>query len=176
MKTKWLRPSEALSRRFYHPSMDEQDSDIDEIPVIRRLGFRVGEVGLLIGESVTSELTDVLQMCAIPNTASWMLGIANLRGNLFPVFEMAVLLGMEHNPKVKQMLLILGQGSSAAGIIIDGLPAQQILAETDKLENLPALPQVIRPYVSSAYEKAGEMWFSFEHEGFFQSLGERVAT
>lgn len=175
MKTKWLRPSEALSRRFYHPS-DEQDVEGDEIPVIRRLGFQVGEVGLLIGESVISELTDILPMCGIPNTASWMLGIANLRGNLFPVFEIAALLEMEHNTKLKQMLLILGQGSAAAGIIIDGLPAQQILAETDKLENLPALPQVIRPYISSAYEKSGEMWFSFDHEGFFTSLGDRVAA
>jgi twitching motility protein PilI len=176
MKTKWLRPSEALSRRFYHPTLDERDTGSDEVPVIRRLGFQVGELNLLIGENVISELTDIPSLCPIPNTAAWMLGVGNLRGNLFPVFELTMLVGMEHKPKAKQMLLILGQGDAAAGVIIDGLPAHQILAETDRLESLPALPSIIRPYVSSAYEKAGNIWFVFDHDGFFSSLGERVAN
>jgi twitching motility protein PilI len=136
----------------------------------------VGELSLLIGENVISELLDIPQLCAIPNTAPWMLGIANLRGNLFPVFEMTMLLGMEHKANTKQMLLILGQGDVAAGVIIDGLPAHQLLAETDQLESLPALSDTIRPYISTAYEKSGNIWFTFDHESFFESLGERVSA
>lgn len=176
MKTKWLRPSEALSRKFYHGEFEEGSGDEDEIVLIRRLGFQVGEMGLLIGANTISELNDVPQICSIPNTADWMLGLVNLRGNLVPVFDMSMLLGIERKEKKKKMLLILGQGDEAAGILIDNLPSHQIFAETDRLENLPGLPEVIRPFIPNAYEKNSNIWFTFDHESFFQSLTSRVAN
>lgn len=175
MKTDWLRPTEALSRSFFAPALGEEE-ETEENPVIRRLGFKIGDIGLLIASEVISELTDMLPICAIPNTASWLLGLVNLRGNLLPVFDVAALLQVDHAKNKKSMLLILGEGDTAAGILIDDLPAHRILAHSDKLSSLPALPDVVKPYVSSGYEKDGEIWFNFDHEGFFNSLAPRIAA
>lgn len=174
MKTKWLRPSEALSRFFIHPESDKKAADQET--VIRRLGFRIGDLGLLIAENTFSELTDYNAICNIPNTSSWFLGLVNLRGNLVPVFELKMLLGLERGGEKKRMLLILEQGDAAAGIPIDELPAHQYLNLEDKLHNLPALPSAIQPFIPSGFERNGEMWFNFDHKAFFESLGHRVAT
>jgi chemotaxis signal transduction protein len=174
-KPKWLRPAQALNRPFIQPARDEEITEGEEIQLIRRLGFRIGEIGLLITPGTISELTDMLRICPVPNTAGWMLGLVNIRGNLIPVFEMASLLGIQRDADKKRMLLILGQGDMAAGIPIDGLPAHQTLASTDKLQNLPALPDIIRPYISVGYEKNGELWFQFDHIPFFQALSGRIA-
>ncbi len=173
MKTKWLRPSEALSRVFIHP--DAGKKTIEQETVIRRLGFLVGDIGLLIAEKTISELTDYGSICTIPNTASWFSGLINLRGNLVPVFDLKVLLGLEQGEEKKRMLLILGQGDMAAAVPIDELPAHQFLNIEDKLNNLPALPAMIKPYIPSGYEHNGEIWFNFHHDAFFQSLGNRIA-
>lgn len=175
MKDQWLRPTEALSRSFFAPALGEED-DAEENPVVRRLGFKIGDIGLLILSETTSELTDMLPICPIPNTADWLRGLINLRGNLVPIFDLASLLKAEHAREKKGMLLILGEGEAAAGIIIDDLPSHQTLANSDKLESLPAIPDIAKPYMSSGYEKEGEIWFNFDHEGFFTSLADRVAA
>ena len=174
---KWLRPSEALNRPFIEPASGDDAvvaAPSSKTSIIRRLGFSIGDIGLLIAPNTFSELTDVLPICPIPNTANWLLGLINLRGNLLPVFEMNLLLGMEKTEK-KKTLLILGQGEAAAGIPIDDLPAHQLLAPEDKLNSLPALPAVIKPYIPSGYEKGGKIWFNFDHQAFFDSLAARLS-
>ncbi len=176
---KLVPPSEALNRQFIDPTQDEDEKNLaaseGQESVIRRLGFRIGEIGLLIAPNTFSELTDPLPICPVPNTTAWLLGLVNLRGNLLPVFDMSALLSMEKDEDKKPILLILGQGEAAAGILIDELPVHQVLTKDDKLNSLPALPSTIRPFVPSGYEKNGEIWFNFDHEGFFESLATKVA-
>ncbi len=175
MKAHWLNPTEALGRRFIYPDADKQEKIEEEI-VVRRLSFKVGDIGLLIAENTISELTDMSSICSIPNTANWLLGLTNLRGNLVPIFELKMLLGLNIEQEKKRMLLVLGQGEAAAGIPIDELPAQQTFRMDDKLNSLPALPSVIKDYIPSGYEQNNTLWFNFDHEAFFQSLAAKVVA
>jgi len=174
MKTHWVNPTDALKRRFIYPDADAEEKK-EEI-FIRRLSFKVGELSLLISENTISELTDATSICSIPNTADWLLGLTNLRGNLIPIFELKTLLGFSVEQEKKRMLLVLGQGDEAVGIPIDALPAQQTFSTNDKLNNLPALPNVIKDYIPSGYEQNGILWFNFDHEAFFQSISARIAS
>ncbi len=175
MKAHWLHPTEALGRRFIYPDADTQEKIEEEI-LIRRLSFKVGDIGLLIAENTISELTDMVSICAIPNTADWLLGLTNLRGNLIPVFELKMLLDLSMEQEKKRMLLVLGQGDSAAGIPIDELPTRQTFRVSDKLNSLPALPAAIKDYIPSGYEQTGMLWFNFDHEAFFQALATKIAV
>jgi len=170
-----MSPTEALNRPFLHSQALGQESE-QEFETIRRMGFKVGGLGMLIADGIISELIDASTTpCPVPNTASWLLGLINLRGNLIPVFEMTELLELEAPNIKKRMLLVLDEGQNAAGILIDDLPAQKTLTENDKLTSLPALPEVVRPFIASGYEVAEEMWFTFDHKAFFESLSSRVA-
>jgi len=176
MKLPWLKPSEALNRPLNRQSDSIASSTLAQPEKVRRLGFHVGNLGLLIAQRATSELTDLLSICPLPNAASWLLGLINLRGNLVPVFDLNMLLDLERKTDQKKlMLLILGQGSTAGAILIDDLPVHITLSEEDKLESLPTLPTALKPFVSSGFEKNGELWFNFDHLSFFQSLASKVA-
>ncbi len=174
MKSK-LSPTQALNRPFLNPQALGQSAE-EEIEIIRRMGFKIGGMGLLISEGTISELLDIsTPPCAVPNTANWLVGLINLRGNLIPVFEMTEILSLEMPDTKKRMLLVLDEGQSAAGIIIDELPAQKTFTENDKLASLPALPTAIAPFIHTGYELQDEMWFVFDHKNFFDSLSSRVA-
>lgn len=174
-KVPWLTPSEALNRPLNRQS-DPLARNLQQVETMRRLGFRIGNIGLLIGEHAISELSEVRQICAVPNTASWLLGLINLRGNLVPVFDLNMLLNIEHKQQKKRMLLILGSGDHAGAILLDELPIHLTFILEDKLENLPPLPSALKPFTHTGYEKNGEVWFSFDHHGFFESLAHRIAT
>ncbi len=73
-----LPPSQALNRPLYRNS-NESAYLTDEVNTIRRLGFRIGNLGLLIAEQATSELSEVLAICPIPFSKNWLLGLMNLR-------------------------------------------------------------------------------------------------
>ncbi len=177
-KLPWLKPSEALNRPIHRQADNSVYTALEQIKVTRRLGFHVGNLGLLIAQGVISELTDNLPICQIPNTAVWLLGLINLRGNLIPVFNLNKLLGFEQltTEKKKTMLLILGEGETAGAIAIEGLPVHLTFTDNDKLHNLPLLPEIIRPFVSHGFEKNGQLWFNFDHLGFFGSLANKVAV
>lgn len=176
MKAPWLKPSEALNRPINRNADDAAYLVALAQPAsVRRLGFHLGNIGLLIAPRATSELTDLIKVCPIPNTAAWLLGIFNLRGNLVPVFDVNMLLQLEVGTTKKRMLLILGQGDAAGALVIEGLPVHVTLSEGDKLKSLPPLPEAIRPFATSGYEKNGEMWFNFDHIGFFNFLATKVA-
>jgi chemotaxis signal transduction protein len=170
-----LSPSQALNRPIIrHEQVDGFD---EKETTIRHLGFSIGNLGLLIARQATSELSEVLQICPIPFTAAWVLGLINLRGNLVPVFDLHKLLQLPTQEKEvdKQMLLILDKGPATCAIQIDGLPIHLTFTDNDELTTLPPLPTVIKPYISSGYEKEGKLWFNFEHQGFFKSLATQLA-
>ncbi|MDY6992927.1 MAG: hypothetical protein SVR94_10045, partial [Pseudomonadota bacterium] len=67
----WLSPTAALNRPL-NVQTDEQTAVVIQTQTVRRLGFLVGHLKLLIAPQTTSELTDMVSICSIPNTASWL--------------------------------------------------------------------------------------------------------
>ena len=174
-KLPWLTPHEALNRQFSRQA-GEMTRAVAQVEFTRRLGFRIGNIGLLIGEHATSELSDMLAICPIPNTATWLVGIINLRGNLVPVFDLNGLLKIAQGSERTKMLLIFGEGETAGAVIIYDYPRHVTLTEEDKLETLPPLPDVLSPFATVGYEKEGQLWFNFDHMGFFQAIAPKVAA
>lgn len=175
--TPWQPPSGALTRPLNRKA-EETAWGLAQAEVSRRMGFRIANVGLLIGENIISELKELENICAIPNTAEWLLGLINLRGNLVPVFDLYTLLRLPktESRRRKDMLLILGEGEKAGAILIEALPIHIAFTNEDKLQIQPVLPDAIQNYTSTGYEKEGEVWFNFDHLGFFESLAKKVAT
>ncbi|MCK5523584.1 MAG: chemotaxis protein CheW [Thiomargarita sp.] len=172
---KKLSPSQALNRPLIRTDDSTYYGKHEGLESTRRLGFRIGNIGLLIGEQATCELSEVLQICTIPFTAAWLLGLINLRGNLVPVFDLYQLLQLETGKGIKKMLLILGREKTAGAIVIEELPIHLTFTENDKLTHLPPLPAIIKPYASSGYEKESTVWFNFDHLGFFETLTTKLA-
>ena len=171
---RWLKPSTALNR--FKPPPRGVVSNVAPIERRRaRYGFRIGGLGLLIGQDTTSQVLEHTQVYPLPNTPAWLLGLINLRGNLTPIFDIKDFLQLEdQGPAEKRRLLILDQAEKTVGILIDGLPHTAMTQHV--LTRLPPLPAALEPYVAKAYAQDAMIWLEFDHQGFFQTLGGLLTT
>jgi twitching motility protein PilI len=177
--TRWLSPVEALGR--FAPKERLQLEAEGEKEQIARFGFRVGELGMLIGHNIGSEVVPPSAIARIPNTPAWLTGVTNLRGNLVPVFDLALLFESEAEAgetsgakRTKKMILVMGKGDRAAGLLIDGYPRS--VKSAVPLTELPPLPEALAPHVAAAFLHEGAAWIEFRHEEFFDSLSRRMAA
>ena len=181
-----LAPTEALLRGFElaaapaaAPPENESGGvrgsargSIDGLQV--RQGFRVGTLNLMIRYADGSELTELPPVYRLPNAPRWVLGMANLHGALVAVFDLARYFGVERPAAVKPMLLVLGHGTDAAGVLIDGLP-ERLRFGADQVVDAATVPDDLTPLVQSAALIAGRVWFDLDTKallaGFERALG-----
>jgi chemotaxis signal transduction protein len=159
-----LTPTEALTRRF---AFDAASGATLPGPVILnsgsepRQGFRIGELQLMIRYEDSSELSEMAAMHRLPNAPDWFCGVANLRGKLTPVFDLARYLGVEPRTDAKRMLLVLARGADATGVVIDGLP-ERLRWSADAAHDVGAVPQRLVPHVRGACLLGGQLWFDLD--------------
>ncbi len=169
---RWLKPSAALDH--FKPPVGLTAGVAVTERSRTRYGFRLGDIGLLIERNTTSELLDQIPVYPLPNTPPWLLGLISLRGNLTPIFDLKPAIGLACGGESgKRWLLILDQGESAVGCLIDDWP--RTVAVSRPLDRPPPLPTALRPHVSAAYRHEHQVWLEFDHRGFFHSLASRLA-
>ncbi len=143
--------------------------DYQHNPETRRHGFYVASLGLLIPNELTCELTENLQVCKLANTAHWFAGMANLRGNIAPIFDLAKLFAItvkKEKKKIKpasRKLLFIKINSDWAGFYSDGLPTRVILKESDRLDGLDSVPRRLKPFISRCYQQQ-DIWLDCDIE------------
>lgn len=142
--------------------------------LLPREGFRIGPLGLMIRYEDGSELADLPTIYRLPNAPDWFLGVANLHGLLVPVFDLAIHLGVEHQEGVKPMLLVLGHGADAAGVVIDGLPMRLRVRASDQAEGAP-VPAALEDSVTQTYWADDRTWMDLQVGVLLDSLHEELA-
>lgn len=167
----WLSPTAALGR--FTPD-DLFGAGPERLTERSRYGFRIGSLSLLIKPETGSEVIRLQAVSTLPGSAPWLLGLMNLRGNLVPLFDLRLVLGMSRvDETAARMVLVLDQGEGAVGMIIDGFP--QALMAMRPIANLPLLPPLLQEHVRAAYIKDERVWLEFEHDGFFSELANAFA-
>ncbi len=175
-QNQFLLPEEALTR------FSNQDANLLHLDlpvkenVVKRYGFKIGDIGFLIAEKTLSEVMKNFNIYPVPNTISWFRGMANSRGNLIPVFDMENLLGFPSNKSKKLNLLILDKGINSIGVLIDSLPRVCDVAKWKKLSYSPQMPAGLSEYVTEVYTVEDQMWISIDHIGYFESIKQQVAV
>jgi chemotaxis signal transduction protein len=175
---KLLTPSEALSKL---QSEDIEKATTQSVAFEQlRYGFVLGAIGVLTPADMISEVLDIQRIYTLPNTANWMQGLINLRGNLVPVFDLSKLLNITDNTKtqddtqIQQNMLIIGSGKQAFALIIDGLP-QPITAERIETE-LPPIADYAKSFVFKSYSFQHRIWIDLDLENYLLSLRNQLAA
>lgn len=119
------------------------------------------------------ELSELPHCYDLPNAREWFKGLANLRGNLLPVFDLSLLLGGSESHGQRKMLLVIGAGDGAAGLVIDGSPANISVDSGSRLEITRDVPEILQEHLKGIYEHEGETWYDADYEGIFETLARR---
>ncbi len=176
---RWLTPTQALTRTLQLPPGEQlrrpSASEREQPVVLRRRGFHVGQLGLAIRTDLAGELIDMPRLCPVPNTAPWVLGLANVRGHLVPVFDSHRLFEAERPHRGKPRVLVLGQGEDAAGLVIDDLPVSKGFAPEQRLQPPPPLPRLVEEHLRAVFKEDEQLWVEFDPGDLFEALAARAA-
>ena len=134
-----------------------------------RQAFRVGHMHLLAPFAKASELTEMPNVYPLPRMPANLLGLVNLHGRIVPLFDLAALFETEHLPREKRMLLVIGHGNDAAGIVIDGLPRRMAFAPEAQILS-PALPEGPAAAIVATYLAGDDAWFEFDYAQLLDQL------
>ena len=94
--------------------------------VWRGVGYRVGSRRLVSDFREVVEIVPMPPVIPVPGAQPWLLGVGNLRGNLFPVVDLKNFLEGERTaPQEGQRVLIMRQAGGDVALVIDELYGQR---------------------------------------------------
>jgi chemotaxis signal transduction protein len=136
---------------------------------IVRQAFRIGHMRLLAPFATASELTEMPNVYPLPRMPANLLGLVNLHGRIVPLFDLAPLFETQHLPREKRMLLVIGHGDAAAGIVIDGLPRRIVFQPENEILT-PALSAAASSAAVATYVQGSDAWFEFNYAQLLDQL------
>jgi twitching motility protein PilI len=142
----------------------EEDPD-----AIVRQAFRIGEMRLLASFAASSELVEMPDVYPLPRMPAHLLGLVNLHGRIVPLFDLAAMLETRHPPREKRMVLVIGHGDDAAGIVIDGLPRRLVFKPEARIVP-PALPAAVAHALLATYVHGADAWHEFDYAQLLDQL------
>jgi len=136
---------------------------------IVRQAFRIGHMRLLAPFATASELTEMPNVYPLPRMPANLLGLVNLHGRIVPLFDLAPMFETQHLPREKRMLLVIGHGDAAAGIVIDGLPRRMVFRKENEILT-PALSPATATSVVATYADGQDAWFELNYAQLLDQL------
>jgi twitching motility protein PilI len=158
-----LPPLPAELAALVAPRAEEHPDDIV------RQAFRIGHMRLLAPFANASELVEMPNVYPLPRMPANLLGLVNLHGRIVPLFDLAPLFETQHLPREKRMLLVIGHGDAAAGIVIDGLPRRMVFQPENQIIT-PALSSAAAGAVVATYVNGQDAWFEFNYAQLLDQL------
>lgn len=126
------------------------------------IGFKI------LGQRMIAPLGEVVEMLPVPpatklpGVQSWVIGLANVRGRLLPLFDLEQFFGGELSPtRNRHRVLVLEMGELYAGLVVSEAYGMQYFPEDLGTVELPEAVQHLSPYSKGAYEQHGLSWTAF---------------
>lgn len=172
-----MLPSQALHQFFVgHEVFNKNDNavvDPDSIKVSYH-AFNIGNISILLPQHSINEVIEKLSSCQLPNTNELLYGMANLRGNIIPIFDLHENFGFVSIKKHNRKILVIGKGVDAAAVLIDELPISISISEQDRCSPVSAMPEALQPFVTGSYQVTDTIWLKVDLSNFFTNLSEFI--
>lgn len=98
----------------------------------RGVGYRIGQMHLVSDFREVAEIVPMPPVTPVPCAQPWLLGVGNLRGNLFPVIDLKQFLeGQRTALQEGQRVLIVRQAGGDVALTIDELYGQRSFPQAD---------------------------------------------
>lgn len=170
--TALVLPSEALSGSFVLSTTDDDQDRAEQAQQTATFvayGLIVGNIGLLLPTHIASMVVEgKVPFCELPNAPVGLQGMVNINGNILPVFNLGVMLGIAETESSELKMIMIGHGEDAFAITVAHLPVRVRLNAAHQLIGKPPLPAAIQPFAKSCY-KTDRLWVDWDLQEFFSS-------
>ena len=135
----------------------------------RGIGFRLGDAYLV---STIVEINEILRfptLTPVPGTKAWLLGIANVRGNLMPIVHLRGFLeGERFKNSDAQRVLVVKNGNGFVGMAVDEVLGQRSFVDANKREKSVYLDSPISGYLLNEYTQGPLTWGLFSMQNLIR--------
>ena len=105
------------------------------------LTFALGGEEYGVGILQVREIIGVMEITAVPQTASYIKGVINLRGQIIPILELRIKFGMEHQSYDDRTCIIVvevqqDKGSVQVGMLVDSV-SEVLNIQEEQIEPSP---------------------------------------
>lgn len=172
-----LNPLDALQTdiSFVEKNLLASERFESQQDVEKRQGFFVGNVGLMINYIDGSQLVEMPDVYQLPSAPNWFKGVANINGNIIPVFDLVEYFGFSRTTLKKPMLLVLSHDANATGVIIDGLPNRLEWSGEQEVERNNA-PDLLIEHIHTACMIDESLWFDLDVNSLCDALENGLAA
>lgn len=136
------------------------------------LAFRIGDTHLICSLDHINESLPLPQVTRVPGTKPFILGLANVRGDLITVVDLGCFLnGARSNPTMHSRLLSASLRGRPVGLMVDEVFGQRnfVTGEAGR----PELPED-SPWhglVRQQHRSGSDLWLELDLDGLFSDAG-----
>jgi twitching motility protein PilI len=135
----------------------------DITPQWSGVGFSMFGKHFVVAMSELNEMLEVPAHTKLPGVQPWVKGVANVRGRLLPIYDLAAFFGeLLIGNKKQQRLLVIDRNKTYAGLWVDQVFGMQYFDIASRnLELSPDLPESIEDFIEGSFELNGITWSVF---------------
>lgn len=124
------------------------------------IGFSLLNHRFVVSLGQIAEMLEIPPSTKLPGVQPWVVGLANVRGRLLPLFDMAQFLGGQASAQRKQhRVLVIDSNNYYSGLIVDQAYGMQHFTSERYSEEVSDIPEVVQSLVQGAYTDAvGNTW------------------
>ena len=127
------------------------------------LGFRLSDLHLVTPIAHVVELMPYPVITPVPRTKSWIKGIANVRGNLLTIIDLAEFFGKEPVfEDDKARMLVMNVDGLNAAVLVDEVLGLRHFDETEGRQDKSNLDDPVVPYLRDALLRDNVLWGVFD--------------
>ncbi|HLW75079.1 MAG TPA: chemotaxis protein CheW [Gammaproteobacteria bacterium] len=134
------------------------------------VGFRIGQTKLVAARQEVREVLVWPGVTALPGAKPWLLGLANVRGQLLPITDLSAFFGGE--PTVigrSTRVLMVNHNDIPSGLLVDEVRGFRRFIASDKAEVMPDTLPGMTPFLAGAYGGDEEIWGVLGLHGLVES-------
>lgn len=137
-------------------------AQVDIRPHWSGIGFTLMGSHFVAPLGEVSEMLEVPSHTHLPGVQPWVQGVANVRGRLLPLFDMALFFGSRLSGARKQRrVLILETEHLYSGLLVDQVFGMQHFPADEYQDEAGPVDAGLRPYTTGSYNLAGQRWTVF---------------
>jgi len=144
------------------------------------VGFTLGGKRFVTDMAQVGEVLQPMDLTVIPGVQPWVLGVANVRGNLLPVIDLVGFFDLKKPADTRrQRIITVHVGDYYIGLQVDAVAGMRYFLQSDFVESSDEIELVsaLQTFVSGGYETKGELWPLFNlHQLLFSEQFQSVAA
>ena len=122
----------------------------------RGIAVRLGSRQLVSSITEVNEILSYPELTFVPGTQPWLLGVANVRGNLVPVVDLlAYIEGEKSLRNARTRVLLVKQSGGSVGVVVDEIFGQRAFNDTHLIDSLQEPDERYAKFIPSFYDWNG---------------------